>query len=207
VVLYPANLNLQGRHCVVIGGGKVAARKVGDLLECGARVRVIAPGLDEAFRGLEGFQHEARGYGAGDLAGAFLAIAATDDETVNSAVTREAAELGVLLNVVDQPERCAFQVPSRVRRGDLLITVSTGGALPALSRHIRERLEQEFPAEWGPVLEMLKSARAGVISRVGDEEQKRQCLAGLAGLDLVGAMRRGGEAAVKSEIDKCISRF
>lgn len=206
-MLYPANLDLEGRPCVVIGGGKVAARKAGDLLDCGAQVTVVSPALDDEFRVLGAFAHEARAYREGDLEDAFLAIAATDDEAVNGAVTAEAAERGILLNVVDQPDQCDFQVPSSVRRGDLLITISTGGRLPALSRRIREQLEEEFPAEWGRVLQLLGDARARAIAGIADELEKRKCLAELAGLDLVGVMRRDGEEAVRTEIDKCISRY
>lgn len=206
MILYPANLNLQGRRCIVIGGGKVAARKVSDLLECGARVSVIAPALDDEFQGLSGFDREPRGYETGDLEGAFLAIAATDNEAVNSAVASEASAAGVLLNVVDQPGRCDFQVPASIRRGSLLITIATGGNLPALSGRLRRQLEEEFPEEWGRVLELLGEARARVIATFDDEERKRGCLADLAGLDLVGALRTGGDTAVKTEIDACISR-
>ncbi|MHB1382034.1 MAG: precorrin-2 dehydrogenase/sirohydrochlorin ferrochelatase family protein [Thermoleophilia bacterium] len=205
--LYPVNLKLAGRQCIVVGGGKVAARKVVDLLECGAAVRVISPELGEGFQGLAGFVHEPRGYHEGDLEGAFLAIAATDDEAVNAAVVAEAASRGVILNVVDQPGRCDFQVPASVRRGELLITVSSGGRLPALSKRLRQQLEDEFPAEWGRVLELLGDARARVIAGVGDEQRKRRCLTELAGLDLVGSLRQGGEDAVTREIDNCISRY
>lgn len=207
MALYPANLNLTGRLCVVIGGGKVAARKAADLLECGARVRVIAPGLDEVFPEGDGFEYESRVYRPGDLEGAFLAIAATDDEAVNRAVTAEAAGSGVILNVVDQPGRCDFQVPASIRRGDLLLTIATGGSLPALAKRLRRQLEAEFPEEWGRVLELLGEARARVIAGIDDEERKRDCLEELAGLDLVGTLHRDGEEAVKVEIEKCISRY
>lgn len=207
MILYPVNLNLAGRQCIVVGGGKVAARKVGDLLECGAGVRVISPELDEGFQGLAGFAHEPRCYREGDLEGAFLAIAATDDEAVNTAVVAEAESRGVILNVVDQPERCDFQVPASVRRGELLITVSSGGRLPALSKRLRRQLEAGFPEEWGRVLELLGEARIRVVVGIEDEQRKRQCLAELAGLDLVEALRQGGEEAVMREIDTCISRY
>jgi precorrin-2 dehydrogenase/sirohydrochlorin ferrochelatase len=207
MMLYPLNLKVEGQPCTVIGGGKVAARKVATLLQCDARVWVIAPRLDTDFDGLEGFVHVNREYTEGDLESAFLAIAATDDDETNRVVRAEAKARGVLINVVDQPERCDFYVPSSIRRGELLLTVSSGGQLPALSKRLRRQLEAEFPGEWGPVLELLGSARAVVISTMADEDKRRQCLAELAGLDLVRIMRQEGEDAVKTEIDACISRY
>ena len=176
MALYPVNLKVEGRPCVIIGGGRVAARKAASLLECGARVRVISPGLDPGFGELgvfaEGqaggaeagssgggagsgpgaFEHISRAYREGDLEGAFLVIAATDDNAVNRAVEAEAQKRGVLLNVVDQPEHCSFYVPSSVRRGELMLTVSTGGQLPALAKRLRRQLEEEFPGEWALAL-------------------------------------------------------
>jgi len=207
VFLYPANLKVEGRLCVIIGGGRVAARKAASLMECGATVRVVAPELDPGFGELGDFEHTARPYAQGDLEGAFLAIAATDDDAVNRAVEAEAQERRLFLNVVDKPEQCNFYVPSSVRRGDLMITVSTGGQLPALSKRLRRWLEEEFPNEWGPALELLGEARQQVISRIEDEQKKKECLTDLAALDLVPLLRSGGEDAARLEIEKCISRY
>ncbi|MCL5883613.1 MAG: bifunctional precorrin-2 dehydrogenase/sirohydrochlorin ferrochelatase [Actinobacteria bacterium] len=220
MVLYPANIKIEGRPCVIIGGGRVAARKAASLLECGARVRVVSPELDNGFDELAGgqaqgvadgrageFTHVARPYQAGDLEGSFLVIAATDDEAVNRAVEAEAQERGLLLNVVDKPEQCNFYVPSSVRRGELMLTVSTGGQLPALSKRLRRRFEEEFPAEWAMALELLGEARGQVISRLKDESRKKECLTELAALDLVPLLRDAGEPAARSEIEKCISRY
>ena len=223
MVLYPVNLKIEGRPCVIIGGGRVAARKAAALLECGARLKVVSPELDSGFAELGvaepggtengfaesggGVTHLARPYQAGDLKGAFLVIAATDDEAVNRAVEAEATERQLLLNVVDKPDQCSFYVPSSVRRGELMLTVSTGGRLPALSKRLRWWLEEEFPGEWAPALELLGEARERVVSRIGDEEKKKECLTELAALDLVALLRDGGETAARSEIEKCISRY
>jgi len=208
VVLYPVNLKVEGRPCVIIGGGRVAARKAASLLECGARLKVVSPELDPAFGDLSsGFEHTSRGYLAGDLEGAFLTIAATDDDSVNRAVEAEARERQQLLNVVDKPEQCNFYVPSSVRRGELMLTVSTGGQLPALAKRLRRQIEGEFPGEWAPALELLGEARGQVISRIEDEGKKKECLTELAALDLVPLLRDGSETAARSEIEKCISRY
>jgi precorrin-2 dehydrogenase/sirohydrochlorin ferrochelatase len=208
VALYPANLKIDGRQCIVIGGGKVAVRKVQSLAEAGALVKVVSPVLDPEFESLHGrFEHVARPYRWGDLEGSFLAIAATDDDATNRAVEEEAFGRHMLLNVVDKPDQCNFFVPSSIMRGELMITVSTGGQLPALSKRLRRQLEEEFPQEWAAALELLGTARRRVIAQMKDEGQKRNCLEELAALDLVPILKSGGETAAQAEIDKCISRY
>lgn len=206
--LYPVNLKIAGRLCVIIGGGKVAARKAASLLECGAVVKVVSPALNEEFEQFHGqIDHVARPYHWGDLEGAFLAIAATDDDETNRSVEEEAHGRHVTLNVVDKPDQCDFYVPSVIRRGDLLLTVSTGGELPALSKRLRKQLEGEFPQEWARAITLLGEARREVISRISEESVKTKCLAELAALDLVPLIASGGEAAAQAEIERCISRY
>lgn len=208
MTLYPVNLKITGRRCTIVGGGEVALRKAESLLECGARLRVVAPALDPGFDSWHGrFEHIARPYRWGDLEGSFLVIAATDDEKTNQAVEEETLGRHLLLNVVDQPERCNFYVPASVRRGELLLTVATGGQSPALAKRLRLRLEEHYGPEWEPVLNLLGKARQRVIDSIGDPEQRRRCLTALAGLDLIDEYRHGGEIAVQAEIDRCISRF
>lgn len=160
---YPVCLDLRGRPCVVIGGGSVAARKVEGLLECGARVTVVAPALAPALQTLldQGrIEARLRPYADGDLAGAALAIAATDERDVNARVADEARARGVWLNAADDPERCDFILPAVIRRGDLQIAISTGGRSPALARRLREDLERLLPAEYADLLPLLADVRA-----------------------------------------------
>jgi siroheme synthase-like protein len=160
---YPLCLDLRGRPCVVIGGGAVAARKVASLLECGARVTVVAPSLgpalEERYRA-GAIEARLRPYRDGDLAGAALAIAATDDATANGQVAAEARARGVLLNVVDDPARGDFIAPAVLRRGALEVAVSTGGLSPALARWVRDALKGLVPAEYGDLLPLLAELRA-----------------------------------------------
>lgn len=208
MALYPVNLKIEGRSCVIVGGGKVAVRKAASLLECGAKVKVVSPALDAEFDVLRGeIEHVDRPYRRGDLQEAFLAIAATDDDETNRAVEEEAQSLQLLLNVVDKPEQCNFYVPSTVRRGELLITVSTGGELPGLSKRLRKQLEAEFPEGWAEALTLLGEARRKVIASVSDEAQKAKCLTELAALDLVPLLSKGGVEAAEAEIERCISRY
>jgi precorrin-2 dehydrogenase/sirohydrochlorin ferrochelatase len=167
---YPVNLvGLADRRCIVVGGGEVAQRKVESLLEAGAeRVVVISPRLTHKLRALlqaNRIEHRPRGYQQGDLEGAFVVIAATHDPDVNRDVWQEAQERRLLINVVDDPHHCNFFVPSVVRRGDLTISISTGGQDPALSARLRQELEPRFGREYAAFLEIAGALR----DRVGRE--------------------------------------
>lgn len=173
---YPISLDIDGKRCVVIGGGEVALRKVNTLLEHDAIVQVISPELCselEDWLAAGRIIVSKRSYADGDLAGAFVVIAATDDADVNRRAAAEAEKLGVLVNVVDVPELSNFIVPSHLRRGDLSIAVSTGGASPALARRIRERLEGEFGDEYAALLALVGRARSelrrGGVDITGDD--------------------------------------
>ena len=161
--LFPLFVELQGRRCVVFGGGAVAERKVAALLEAGAVVTVVSPTLSAPLAALASaghITHAPRRYVAGDLAGAMLAFAATDDSAVNADVAREGRARGVWVNAADDPAHCAAILPAVVRRGAVTVAVSTGGASPALARAVRERLERALPVAYGPLAEIAKTARA-----------------------------------------------
>ena len=159
---YPIALELEGRTCVVVGGGSVGEHKARALLDAGARVRVIAEefteGLERAARRGE-LELVRKAYSHGDLAGAFLAIAATDDAAVNSAIFEEAEERHVLLNAVDDVEHCHFAVPSIVRRGDFVLAISTGGKAPALAKRLRAGLSDRFGSEYETLVNLLGEVR------------------------------------------------
>ena len=138
---YPIFLDVKERTAVVIGGGRVATRKAAGLAEAGARVRVIAPMVS---RGLRAHEVERRAYRPGDLKGAALAFAATDDRRVNHAVAIEARRRGIPVNVADSLEECTFIVPARIARDELQIAISTGGRSPRLAKRLRQRLEAEL---------------------------------------------------------------
>lgn len=168
---YPINIRIAHRLCLVIGGGPVALRKVKGLLQGGARVRVISPAVEPELRRLselqdiEWFQRE---YVEGDLRGAFLAFAVTDNDAVQDKIMNEAARSTVLLNSADDPRRCDFHVPAHFRRGKMLITVSTGGGSPALAKRIREQLEDTIVPEYEAVVDLLSLIRNEVVGRNGD---------------------------------------
>ena len=138
---YPAYLDLDGRRCVVIGAGEIAERKVTQLLASGADVMLVSPSATPELERLAesgDLRWIKRAYVRGDLAGAVLAVAATDDEAVNRAVHAEAEREKTLLNVVDVPSLCGFIAPSIVERGPVTVAISTAGTSPALARKLRE---------------------------------------------------------------------
>ncbi|MFC2041256.1 bifunctional precorrin-2 dehydrogenase/sirohydrochlorin ferrochelatase [Chloroflexota bacterium] len=160
---YPVFLNICGRRCVVVGGGQVALRKVRVLLEHGADVEVISPNL---CTGLAQFAESGtiralnRQYQTGDLRGALVAIAATGDNGVNQRVANEAHKKAVLVNVVDDAENSDFIAPSYLRRGEVVIAISTAGKSPALARKIRTRLEKELGDEYAALARLVSEVRA-----------------------------------------------
>ncbi len=168
MVYYPAFLKIHGKRCVVIGGGAVALRKTKMLLDFGADVTVISPTLSP---GLERLAEAGtvrlvrREYETGDLKDVVIAIAATDARETNQRVADEAREQGVLVNVVDDPEKSDFIIPSFFRRGGLTIAVSTGGASPALARKIRTRLEGILGEESALLLSIVADVRSALKER------------------------------------------
>jgi precorrin-2 dehydrogenase/sirohydrochlorin ferrochelatase len=144
---YPLFLDIEGKKCVVIGGGEVATRKVKALLTCRADVVVISPEIEDELKRLN-ISWIKREYRYGDLDGAQIVISATDSPEVNKKVSEEAREKNILVNVVDNPKLCNFLVPSTLRRGELCIAISTSGRAPSLAKAIRIRLEKIFGPEY-----------------------------------------------------------
>lgn len=180
-VLYPIFLNLDGKRCVVVGGGAVANRKARKLLQARAEVVAISP---EVKPELESVATEVRRrpYREGDLEGASLVFAATNRREVNAAVTREARGRGIPVNVADEPSEGDFALPSVLRRGQLQVAVSTGGASPTLARRVRYELESAFGSEWAGVVEELDRARRdGRRAEEELEEVVEECLSRLRG--------------------------
>jgi siroheme synthase-like protein len=198
---YPAILLLDGRTAVVIGGGKVAERKVSTLLDTGAKVRVVAEDATPAVHERAGrgeIELLERRYARGDLAGAAVVVAATDDEQVNKEVFAEATEAGIPVNVVDNTALCTFIAPSIVRRGDLVLAISTGGAAPALAVRIRERFEREFGDEYARFLELMASLRARV-KVPGNQDERAKAWYRVIDSDVMDLVRAG-------EIDRARER-
>ncbi|HUK41762.1 MAG TPA: bifunctional precorrin-2 dehydrogenase/sirohydrochlorin ferrochelatase [Candidatus Acidoferrales bacterium] len=165
---YSVALDMTGRLTVVIGGGIVAERKVEGLLEAGAAVTVISPCLTgQLARWVKEarISHVARNYAAGDLAGYELAFVATSDPRVNGAIFHEGRKRGLWVNTADDPAHCDFILPSVLRRGELTIAVSTGGGSPALSKAIREELENYFTSDYDALTKVVSTVRKELRQR------------------------------------------
>jgi len=171
--LYPINLLLDDKTCLVVGGGQVALAKTQELLRCQAQVRLVAPEICQELRDMAADQTEHNPaaitlredeYRPQDLDGCFLVIAATGDVVVNQQVFDDARRLGILANSADDPQRCDFFLPARLRLGDLLLTVSTGGQSPAMASWLRRKLEQDLGVELAKMLEMVSEVRQEVKS-------------------------------------------
>ncbi len=144
---YPAFLNLRGRLCIVVGGGKVAERKVGKLLDCSAFVRVISPNVTpqlETWAENGRIEWLKRNYEPGGVVDASLVFAATNDREVNQLIWNEAEREGKFVNICDSRDLCTFIVPASIRRGTLQVAISTSGTNPAEARRLREILDSDL---------------------------------------------------------------
>jgi len=185
---FPVFLDLKEKLCIVVGGGSVAERKVKNLLKAGARVKVISPDLTLPLSRLRDERKIAclsRSYRKGDLKGALLAIAATDDRKINERVFREAAESRIPVNVVDDPAHSSFIVPSIVQKKDLLVAISTSGRSPALARLLRQKLEKEIGPEYLQFLQLMGKVRKKVIGLGFGQRQNQRIFRRLVREDLL----------------------
>ena len=196
---YPMMVNLAGRRCLVVGGGRVAERKIALLQECGAEVEVVSPAAtrkiaDLADRGA--IRLARRPVRPTDLDHAFLVFAATDNADVNQSVAQEVRKAGGLVNVADAPEACTFLVPAVVRRGDLTIAISTGGGSPALAKRLRQRLEATIGPEYEAFLAALRELRVRAQQAIADPTERQAVYRRAVDSDLFEHAARGDKAAV-----------
>jgi len=201
--MYPVCLEISDKLCVVVGGGMVAERKVFGLLAAGARVRVVSPQLSDSLSGLadEGkVEWLERGYEPGDLAGGLLIFAATDHRDVQEAVVRDAARAGQLVNVIDEPASCSFQVPAVVRRGDLTLAVSTNGKSPAVAAMVRRTLAESFGEEYSQLLDLISRLRDQVLSVDRDFAERKILFQNVLHDDIVLWIKNGQWDLVRSHL-------
>jgi len=203
---YPVNLIIAGRRCLVVGGGTVARRKIDGLLACGAGVTVVAPDLDPvvaAHAEAGELAWLARRYATGDVDGYRLVVAATDDPAVNRTVYEDAEARGIWVNAADEPSSCSFTLPSVVRQGPIMVTVSTGGHSPALSTWLRRHVDQELGPEYVVLVELLSEERASIKAAGGSTEG----LDWLSALDsnMLDLIRAGEIGRARERLQACLS--
>ncbi|MGO9613354.1 MAG: bifunctional precorrin-2 dehydrogenase/sirohydrochlorin ferrochelatase [Dissulfurispiraceae bacterium] len=197
---YPAFINLKGKKCVVVGGGKVAERKIASLLRAGASVEVISPALTvvlEKKRVKGEIAHVKRRYKSSDLKNAFLVIAATSDKEINKKISQDAP---CLVNVVDTPELASFIVPAVVQRGHLSIAITTSGASPAIAKAIRKELELLYGKDVGQFLSFLEKIRKKTAREISNKQIRSRILTEAASDDVLAKLRAMGYKAAKDEV-------
>lgn len=205
---YPVFLDISGKPCAVVGGGEVACRKVQRLLQCGARVTVIADALSpelEALKARGEITHIDDQYAAEHIASALIVIGATDNRHVNEQIFRDARTERILVNIVDEPERCDFILPSIVERGDLAVAVSTGGKSPALAKRLRRELEQIFGTEYEIYLDIMGQIREMVLARGKSSDENRKIFELLIQSDLLDLIRKKDWNAVRNLIREILN--
>ena len=180
-VWYPVMLNMEGKHCLVYGGGAVAERKIGGLLEAGALVLVISPKLTEGLLqlvecGRVTWQQRSVGQEELPIAAADFVIAATADSRINRLVAAAARSAGVPVHLTDDGESGDFLLPAVVRRGRFVLTASTSGAGPAFAARIARQLAHQYGPEYESYTDMLQNIRRIVKSQVADAAQRRKLL-------------------------------
>jgi siroheme synthase-like protein len=167
-----ACLDLRGRDCLVVGGGRVATEKVHGLLDCGADVTVVAPAIEDELHTTTA-RLVARRFMRSDVVGRFLVIGATSDRAVNVEVSSAAGERSTPCNVADDPDLCSFILPAIVRRGPILVGVSTGGASPALAQRIRDDVEDLLGPEHAELARTLQALRPWAKRELPTYEARR----------------------------------
>ncbi len=192
VAYYPVCLDVSNRHCVIIGGGEVAARKAQRLVQCGARVTVVSRKLSAEMMGMKEkhtISHIDADYDAAHLRDAFMVIGATDRNEINESIAGDARSLGIMVNIVDDPEHCDFILPSVMNRGDLSISISTGGKSPALAKKLRLEMEKRYGPEYAVLLNILGALREKIVAAGASSDENRKLFEAVLNSDILEAIR------------------
>ncbi len=205
---YPVCLDIKQRNCLVVGGGSVGFRKALGLEKCGARVKVVSLEFSPQFnaRQSRGIQLESRAYQKTDLEGMFLVFAATDNAGLNRKVMDDAKAHGVLCCLADRPEDSDFILPAVVEQGDLVLSVSTSGASPALARKIKQDISRMFGPEYAVFLRLMKQIRQRLLAKGHDPSGHRQVFTSLARSDIPGLIRSGDTQQIDSILTGLLGR-
>jgi precorrin-2 dehydrogenase/sirohydrochlorin ferrochelatase len=193
--LYPIFLILKDRPVAVIGGGKVAERKIMSLLDTGAKITVIAPEVTEKIKSLveqKRLFYQPRSFIEEDIEEKFMVFISTDSAEVNRRISRLARKKGILVNCVDTPEECDFFVPSFFRRGSLTFALSTGGKIPALAKKIRGELQLSYGEVFAEYIELLAEARKKIIKECPlKSKKKKELMEKLMNSNLLALLKAG----------------
>jgi len=200
---YPIYLNITNKRCVIVGGGEVGERKAERLLACGAKVAVVNRELSPSLKRMKNageIEHIDADYDAAYLDGALMVIGATNNEQVNGNISGDARARGILVNIVDDPERCDFILPSLVQQGDLTIAVSTGGKSPALAKKIREELELSYGPEYAVLLDIMGELRRQAQAKGAPSGENKKMFEAVVNSDILCRIKAGIGEEVKRKI-------
>ncbi len=201
MALIPLMLDLAGVPCLVVGAGRVAERKVRVLRRAGARLSLVAPRATPQLRAMArrgALRWRRRRFRLADLRGARLVFAATSDEAVNNAVARAAWRRHLFVNVADDPEAGSLQMPALLRRGALVVAISTSGRSPGVARALRDDLARRFGSEYAAYVAIIGAVRGRLLRDVGDERERRRRLRALLRAPILPLLRRGSAGAARA---------
>lgn len=208
--LYPVNLRIDSRPCIVVGGGSIAERKVVALLGAGACVTILSPQVTQRLAELiqeKKVSHIDRNYEKGDMASFFIVICATDNKAINALVAEEAIQNGALVNVVDAPELGNFNVPSQIAHGDLLMTISTGGKSPALAKQLGKELSERYGPEYGIYLDLVATARIKLKEKMQSSKEREIFWRQTIDQETISLLKKGKIKEAEAKINNAISCF
>jgi precorrin-2 dehydrogenase / sirohydrochlorin ferrochelatase len=204
---YPVNLNIKHRKCLVVGGGPVAFRKAKMLMDCGAEVTVVSMDFCdefEKFSNIPSISLVQRKYFSSDLDEKFLVIGATDDSDLNRQISEDAEKKNMLCNIADVPKICNFILPSVIRRGDLVISVSTSGKSPAFAKRLRKDLETNFGDEYARFLDLMGAIRKKLLSSQHDPEAHKPIFERLIQNGLLSMIKNNQKEAINRLLEEIV---
>lgn len=206
--LYPVYVDLQDRKCLIIGGGKVAERKIEQLLDYDCSIKVVSLRTEEKIKhwaDLGLIQLYQREFQALDLEHVFMAFVATDDNQVNASLSKICRERGILVNAVDDPPHCDFYVPSILKRNSLVLAISTGGKSPAFARRLRQELEELITPAYGEFTDILGEQRELIKERIEDIEVRKRIFEELVYSDILDLLKAGEKEKAREKVTQCMS--
>jgi len=204
---YPVNLKLEGQKCLVVGGGRVALRKVQALKECGPVIILISPCVVPELSGLiraGGIDYRKRDFTIDDLDSMRLVVAATNDRELNLTVARACHEQGIFVNVVDNPGESTYFVPASLYRGSMCVSVSTDGKSPLLARRVRDYLKGQIGPEFAEAVSLLGELREEIINKYPDQAERQKIWEELLPLGIVETIKTGQWKPVWEQVNRCI---
>lgn len=185
---FPVFIEMKNKNCLVVGGGRIATRKIKTILSYEAKVKVIAPQICDQIKQYAkeeiNLDIEEREFSYEDCMGMFFVIGATNDIKLNKNIYIYCNQHNILVNIINGKDLCTFLFPSTIKRRDISIGITTGGKSPALAKAIRKQIEENFPSHYGELNDILGWAREHIIRHIGEEKKRRRIFSDLIELGI-----------------------